>query len=107
MTTEEIDLVEEILGPTAAHQWDAKRAPEPESATQPSNPSSALVEPTPDAASIGWDATPFGGSAEYVKPKRDHWRNPFAGRARSSDSRDDLDPDADVQHERGSSWPTP
>jgi vancomycin resistance protein YoaR len=54
MTTEEIDLVEEILGPAAAAQWTP-----PESA--------------------GWDWTPFGGSSEYVKPKRRiHLHNPFA-----------------------------
>ena len=58
MTTEEIDLVEEILGPAAAAQWAPPESP-------------------------GWDWTPFGGSSEYVKPKRQlhlnlHLNNPFA-----------------------------
>ena len=54
MTTQEIDLVEEILGPAAAAQWEP-----PESA--------------------GWEWTPFGGSSDYVKPNRSlHLHNPFA-----------------------------
>ena len=54
MTTEEIDLVEQILGPAAASQWVP-----PESA--------------------GWEWTPFGGSSEYVKPgRRINLHNPFA-----------------------------
>ena len=97
MTTEEIDLVEEILGPTAAHQWDAKRPPESEPATQPPNPYGALILPASNDTSTGWDATPFGGSAEYVKLKHYRWRNPFTGRTRNSDASDDIDPDADVR----------
>ena len=71
MTADEIDLVEEILGPAIANEWVPP----------------AAVNPAPQPS--GWDTIPFGGADQYVgsgsgpSVRRERTvHNPFAGLGR-------------------------